>query len=152
MVHAGDEEAAEEELLDLDGLASRVGVPVAILDSLVREGMLLPRTDGGEPRFGADDVDTLQAGLKLLEVGLPLPEVFALARRFHAMSREVAGEAVELFDTYVRKPLRETELDEAEKAERMVEAFAKLMPAVGTLVANHFRQILLQVAKEHFES
>ena len=155
MVHAGDEEAAEEELLDLDGLATRVGVPVAILDSLVREGMLMPRADpgsGGEPRFGTDDVETLQAGLKLLEVGLPLPEVFALARRFHAMSREVASEAVELFDTYVRKPLRETDLDEAAKAERMVEAFGKLMPAVGTLVANHFRQILLQVAKEHFES
>jgi DNA-binding transcriptional MerR regulator len=155
VVHAGDEEAAEEELLDLDGLATRVGVPVAILDSLVREGMLMPRTEpgtGGEPRFGTDDVETLQAGLKLLEVGLPLPEVFALARRFHAMSREVASEAVELFDTYVRKPLRETDLDEAAKAERMVEAFGKLMPAVGTLVANHFRQILLQVAKEHFES
>ena len=152
VVHAGEEEAAEEEMLDLEALAGRVGVPVAILDSLVREGMLVARVDaGGEPRFGADDVDTLQAGLKLLEVGLPLPEVFALARRFHAMSREVAGDAVELFDTYVRKPLRDTDLDEAQKAERMVEAFGKLMPAVGTLVANHFRQILLQVAKEHFE-
>jgi DNA-binding transcriptional MerR regulator len=152
VVHAGEEEAAEEELLDLDGLASRVGVPVAILDSLVREGMLVPRVEGGDPRFGPDDVETLRAGLKLLEVGLPLPEVFALARRFHGMSRELASEAVELFDTYVRKPLRDTDLAEADKAERMVEAFGKLMPAVGTLVANHFRQILLQVAKEHFEA
>ena len=152
VVQAVDEEAAPEELLDLDGLATRVGVPAAILDSLVREGMLVPRIDHGEPRFGAADVSTLQAGLKLLEVGLPLPEVFGLARRFHAMTREVAVDAVELFDTYVRKPLRATEMDEAEKAERMVEAFGKLMPAVGTLVANHFRQILLQVAREHFEA
>lgn len=156
VVEAGDEDATaadgEGELFDLDGLAERVGVPAAILESLVREGLLVPRMHQGEARFGPDDVTILTAGLRLLEAGLPLPEVFALARRFHALSREVAAQAVELFDTYVRKPLREQDLDETAKAERMVETFRTLMPAVGDLVSFHFRRTLLQVAQEHLES
>ncbi len=155
VVEAGDEDAAgngEAETFDLDGLAARVGVPTPILESLVREGMLVPRLHQGEARFGPDDVTVLTAGLRLLEAGLPLPEVFDLARRFHTLSREVATQAVELFDTYVRKPLRAQELDEAAKAERMVETFRTLMPAVGDLVSSHFRRILLQVAQEHLEA
>lgn len=151
VAEAGDEGAAAEAF-DLEGLAARVGVPAAILESLVREGMLVPRLQDGEPRYGPDDVTVLTAGLRLLEAGLPLPEVFDLARRFHALSREVAVQAVELFDTYVRKPLRAQDLDEAAKAERMVETFRFLMPAVGDLVSSHFRRILLQVAQEHFEA
>ncbi|MEA2685681.1 MAG: hypothetical protein QOE93_876, partial [Actinomycetota bacterium] len=138
--------------LDLDGLAAKVGVPSAILESLVREGMLVPRVRDGAARFGADDVTVLTAGLRLLEAGLPLTEVFDLARRFHSLSREVATQAVELFDTYVRKPLQAEDLDEAAKAERMVETFRTLMPAVSDLVAFHFRRILLQVAQEHLEA
>jgi DNA-binding transcriptional MerR regulator len=157
VVEAGEEDASagaegEGELFDLDGLAERVGVPAAILESLVREGLLVPRLHQGEPRFGPDDVTILTAGLRLLEAGLPLPEVFALARRFHALSREVAAQAVELFDSYVRKPLRAQDLDETAKAERMVETFRTLMPAVGDLVSFHFRRTLLQVAQEHLES
>ena len=70
----------------------------------------------------------------------------------HAVTREVASEAVELFDTWVRKPLRASDLPEEEKAERLVEAFRTLMPAVAGLVAHHFQRILLQVAQEHLES
>ncbi|HVF13018.1 MAG TPA: MerR family transcriptional regulator [Acidimicrobiales bacterium] len=153
VVEAGDVDAdGDGEMFDLEGLASRVGVPAALLESIVREGLLVPRLHEGEPRFGPDDVTILTAGLRLIEAGLPLPEVFALARRFHALSREVATQAVELFDVYVRKPLRAEELDEAAKAERMVETFRTLMPAVSDLVAFHFRRILLQVAQEHLEA
>jgi hypothetical protein len=154
VVEAGDEDAGpgDGEVFDLDGLAARVGVPAALLESIVREGLLVPRLHHGEPRFGPDDVTILTAGLRLIEAGLPLPEVFDLARRFHALSREVATQAVELFDVYVRKPLRAQEMDESVKAERMVETFSTLMPAVSDLVAFHFRRILLQVAQEHLES
>ncbi len=156
VAEAGDQDATGAEgeagLFDLEGLATRVGVPSALLESLVREGLLVPRLHRGEARFGPDDVTVLSAGMRLLEAGLPLPEVFALARRFHSLSREVATQAVELFDVYVRKPLRAEDLDEAAKAERMVETFRTLMPAVGDLVSFHFRRILLQVAQEHLEA
>jgi DNA-binding transcriptional MerR regulator len=147
-----DEGDGADELFGVDELAARVGVPQAMLDSLVREGLLIPRTGHGEPKFTAADVAVLTGGLRLLEAGLPLPELFALARHHHAVTREVATEAVELFDTWVRQPLRTSDLPADEKAERLVAAFRDLMPAVTALVAHHFRRILLQVAQEHLES
>ena len=149
---AGADGTGEEELFGIDELAERVGVPQAMLESLLREGLLIPRMVAGEPRFTPADVATLTGGLRLLEAGLPLPELFALARHHHTVTREVATEAVELFDTWVRKPLRASDLPEEEKAERLVEAFRSLMPAVTALVAHHFGRILLQVAQEHLES
>ena len=146
------DDGGTEERFGIDELADRVGVPRAMLDSLLREGLLIPRVVAGEPCFTPADVAMLTGGMRLLEAGLPLPELFALARHHHAVTREVAAEAVELFDTWVRKPLRASELPEDEKAERLVEAFRTLMPAVTGLVAHHFQRILLQVAQEHLES
>ena len=34
----------------------------------------------------------------------------------------------------------------------LVEAFRTLLPAITTLVAHHFRRVLLEVAQEHLES
>ncbi|MCA1727833.1 MAG: hypothetical protein LC722_09410, partial [Actinobacteria bacterium] len=50
---------------------------------------------------------------------------------------------------HVREPLR----DEASGAagERIVEAFAELLPAVTTLVAHHFRRVLLSAAEDRLE-
>ena len=150
---AGAEGGGSEELLDVEGLSARVGLPGALVESLVREGLLVPRrTDDEGERFSAEDVETLGAGLKLVEAGLPMPELIELARRHHAMTREVASQAVELFDTYVRKPLRSAGLDDDVRAQRLVEAFGTLMPAVTTVVANHFRRVLLAVAQEHLEA
>ncbi|MDQ3896030.1 MAG: MerR family transcriptional regulator [Actinomycetota bacterium] len=148
---AEDDDGAEERF-GVEELAHRVGVPQPMLDALVREGLLIPRMVAGRPSFTAADVTTLRGGLRLLEAGLPLPELFALARHHHEVTREVAAEAVELFDTWVRKPLRASDLPEDEKAKRLVEAFRTLMPAVTALVAHHFGRILLQVAQEHLES
>jgi DNA-binding transcriptional MerR regulator len=152
VAEAGDTGAAAEELFGLDALAARCKVPATILESLVREGLLVPRTTADGPRFTGADVELLAGGLRLLEAGLPMPELLALSRRHHAMTRDVAAQAVELFDTYVRKPLRAADLPEAERAERMVQAFRTLLPAVTDMVAHHFRRILLQVAQEHLES
>jgi hypothetical protein len=60
--------------------------------------------------------------------------------------------AVSLLDTYVRTPLRASDLRDEEKAEQLVQAFRALLPAVTTLVAHHFRRVLLEVAQEHLES
>ena len=66
--------------------------------------------------------------------------------------RAVAAQAVELFDSAVRRPLRESDRAEEEKAEALVEAFRVVLPAVSELVAHHFRRVLLQVAQEHLEA
>ena len=88
----------------------------------------------------------------LLEQGLPLPDLLALAHEHHETTREIAETAVGLFDRYVRAPLRASDLPDDEKAEQLVEAFRMLLPAVTTLVAHHFRRVLLEVAQEHLES
>jgi len=145
-------DAAGEELLTLDELAARAGVPAALLDTVVREGLLLPRTRDGDPRFAASDAEIVTAGLALLEVGLPLPALLSLARRHHDATRDIAEEAVQLFDTHVREPLRDRGGSPAGQAEELVDAFRRLLPAVTTLVAYHFRGVLLDVAQEHLES
>jgi DNA-binding transcriptional MerR regulator len=145
-------DAAEGELLTLEELASRAGVPTALLDAILREGLLVPRSRDGDVRFAASDVSLVTAGLRLLEVGLPLPELLALARRHHAATRAIAEDAVQLFDEHVREPLRSTDLNAEERAQRLVEAFRTLLPTVTTLVEHHFRDVLLEVAQEHLEA
>ena len=154
VVEAGDEgkDGAAEELFDLDELATRTAVPAPMLDALVRDGLLVGRQHEGALRFTAADVAIVSGGMRVLETGLPLPELLALARRHNIATREFAMEAVELFDTYVRKPLRDADLSEPERAERMVAAFQTLLPVVTELATYHFRRVLLQVAQEHFES
>lgn len=141
-----------EEFLDLATLAARAGVPEPLVEAVVREGLLVPRSHDGEPRFTAGDVDVARAGLTMLEAGLPLPELLDLARRHHAATREIAETAVAMFDEHVRRPLLAGDRGDDERAARLVEAFRVLLPATSTLVEAHFRRVLLQVAQEHLES
>jgi DNA-binding transcriptional MerR regulator len=143
---------ASDELLTLGELAARTGVPPELLDAVVRAGLLVPRRHDGVEGFPAGDTEIVTAGLKLLEAGLPLPELLDLARRQHEMTRAIAEAAVEMFDQHVRAPLRDAPIDDAERAERLVEAFRTMLPTVTTLVAQHFRGVLLEVAREHLEA
>jgi DNA-binding transcriptional MerR regulator len=150
---AADEEAAEE-FFDLDELGARSGIPVALLQAIEREGLLVGRRHHGGAAFTDSDVAIARSGLRLLELGLPLPEVLELARDHHARVRETAERAVQLFDAHVRQPLRAAraaDLDEDEAAARLVEAFSTLLPATVDLVRHHFRRTLLAVAQEHIE-
>ena len=143
---------AEDADLTLDELAARSGVPRALLDAVVREGLLVPRPVDGAAGFTASDVAIVRAGLQLVEQGLPLSDLLALSRRHHEATRSIAEEAVELFDTHVRRPLHASALPEDEKARQLVDAFRTMLPAVSALVEHHFRRVLLEVAQEHLES
>jgi DNA-binding transcriptional MerR regulator len=140
-------EAPAEETFAVEELAERSGIPLALLQAVEREQLLVPRRDG----YTADDVEVAKAGLRLLEHGLPLPEILDLARQHHAAMRAVAERAVELFDLHVRHPLRESGLPDEEAAARLVDAFQQLLPATAALVGHHFTRTLLAVAQEHIE-
>lgn len=142
---------APEEFLTLDQLAERSGVPLPLLEAVAREGLLLPRIHDGEPRYTAVDVETVRQGLALLERGLPLPELLALAREHNEATRAIAEQAVEMFDAHVRQPLRASGLPDDEKAAELVAAFRALLPTITSLVAHHFRRTLLAVAQAHLE-
>ena len=142
----------QPESLTIDELATRSGIPVALLQAVIKEGLLVARRVGGEARFSTADVEAARAGLALLEAGLPLPEVLDLAREHHQAMRAVAERAVELFDTHIRQPLRNGESrSEEEAAERLVDAFNTLLPATTKLVSHHFQRTLLAVAQEHID-
>jgi hypothetical protein len=127
-----------------------LGCPKNLVDSEVMLG--LAQQSGHELTRDAADADVLRAGLRLLEAGFPLPDLLALARRHHDATRAIAADAVEMFDVHVRRPIQTSDLDDDEKADRLVEAFRTLLPTVTTLVANHFRSVLLEVAQEHLEA
>lgn len=140
--------SASRGTLPLAALAERTGIPLALLLAAEREGLLAP-VGGG---YADADADAALAGLRLLELGLPLPELLDLARRHHAHVRTVAEEAVALFDAHIRQPLRDRSDDAEVAAADLVAAFTALLPATVHLVAHHFERTLLAVATEHVEA
>jgi len=148
---ARGESADETQLLDLDAFAARSGVPASLIQAVEREGIRLGRIVDGEERYTAGDIDLVRTALRLLEFGLPLPDLLGLARDADAAMRGLAERAVELFDEHVRKPIRDTAGDDDVAAAQMVEAFGELLPAVTQLVSHHFRRVLLETAEEHIE-
>lgn len=141
----------EEEFVSVEEIARRSGVPTGLLRTVQRAGLALGRTVDGEERFTAADAEIVRLGLRLLEFGLPIGDLIELGRRHDAAAREAAELAVQLFDEHVRKPIRAQASSQAEAAERLVAAFRELLPATTTLVAHHFRRLLLRVAMEHIE-
>jgi DNA-binding transcriptional MerR regulator len=142
----GDERA--DELLSLEAFAGRSGVPASLIQAVEREGIKLGRTVDGEERYTTADIAMVRSALRLLEYGLPLGELLALARDTNEAMVQLAARAVELFDEHVHKPIRDTAVSDAAASAELVEAFDALLPAVTNLVANHFRRVLLARAEE----
>jgi DNA-binding transcriptional MerR regulator len=143
--------AGDPDLMDLDAFSARSGVPASLIQAVEREGIRLGRPVDGETRYTASDIELVRTALRLLEFGLPLPDLLALARDADTAMRGLAERAVDLFDEHVRKPIRDTAGDDEAAAGQMVEAFRELLPAVTTLVSAHFRRVLLETAEEHIE-
>jgi DNA-binding transcriptional MerR regulator len=142
----------EQELFTIEALALRTGVPLPLLRAVESEGLLVPRRVGSEERYTSEDVDAARAGLALLEWGVPLSALLDLGRRHHAATASIAREAVDLFSVHIRGSLREESGEnDVERTERLVEAYAQLLPAVTTLVGHHFNRTLLKAALDHIE-
>ena len=149
----------------LTELAERTGVPLALLKAIEAEGLLIPRHIRGVERYTDDDVAAAEAGLLMLEWGIPLSELLDLARRHHQATQAVAAEAVAMFSTYVRAPLRhgDPQVDTGgsggsggepapvDPVARLLQAFDELLPAVDSLVGHHFTRTLLQAALAHVD-
>ncbi len=139
-------------VLTLDELSQRTSVPIAILETVIEAGLLVPQIHNGSARYSTDDVKIMQAGLDLIGTGLPIADVLELAQSHHERTRATAEQAVAMFDAHIRTPLRDAPLTDPEKAQRLVDAFRVMLPAVTSLVEHHFRTVLLAVAQEHLEA
>ena len=146
------DESGEGGLLTLDELASASGLSVAVLEAVEREGLLVPRaSDDGESRYAAADVDVVRAGMQLLEAGLPLGELLDLARRTDDALRGVADHAVDVFLRFVRDPIRGTAASDDEAADRLLDAFQRMLPAAGDLVGSHMRRLVVAAARARLD-
>ena len=148
--------------MTLEELAGATGVPLALLKAVEAEGLLIPRRIGGQDRYTEADVEAARAGLLLLEWGIPLSALLDLARRHHEATEAVAHEAVSMFSTHVRGPLRRAQPPDGgvpppvgpgdePHIERLLQAYSELLPAVDTLVGHHFTRTLLRVALDHVD-
>ena len=133
---------------DLTALAAEVGASEALLASVGRAGLLLPHhvDADGVARYSAADVEAVRAGLTLLDAGLPLAELLALAEPTDAAVQDIADRAVDAFLRFVRDPVLGTTADGAEAAGRLVTAYERMLPATEQLVAHHLRRRLVLVA------
>jgi DNA-binding transcriptional MerR regulator len=139
------------EFLTLDELAAATGVSPAVLAAIEREGLLVAHMRDGRPVYTAADAEAVGAGLELLAAGLPLSELLDLARRHDEAMHEVADQAVELFARFVRDPIMASATTDDEAADRLVDAFNRMLPATTSLVAHHFRRVLLTAAQQRME-
>lgn len=146
----GDPAAAN---LTLDAFAEASGVPASLIQAVEREGITIGRPGpDGEPRYATGDIELMRTALAVLEFGLPLGELLHLARDTDTAMRTLASRSVDLFDTYVRTPIRDTAGDGPKAEAQTVEAFRELLEAVTALVAGHFRRVVLDEAEERMGS
>lgn len=132
-------------------LAERSGVPEPLLMSLEQAGLLVPIDAGEESLYPADDLDAIQAGMKLIAAGVPIGALMELGKEHAAAVDRTARQAVDLFDRYVRERIQ-AEGGTTEAAERrLLETFNALLDASGVLVRHHFQRTLLRAAREHIE-
>ncbi len=150
------------DTLTIAELAAETGVPLALLKAVEAEGLLIPQRMDGRERYTAEDVAASKAGLLLLEWGIPLSALLELARRHHEATEAVARAAVAMFSTHVRGPLREGRPVGPEGrsvsgsagepgVDRLLQAYAELLPAVNALVGHHFTRALIKAALDHVE-
>ncbi len=147
----GTSPGSADPTLSLVDLTQRTGMPVAVLQAIEREGFLSPQVVAGQPRYSTKDAEAIEAGMALLEAGLPLGELLALGRLLDGAMRPVADHAVELFARFVRDPVRVRAASEHEAARLMLDAFERMLPAATIVVAHHVRQLLVTTARKRME-
>ena len=128
-----------DESLSFDELVQRSGLDAELVRLATDTGLVrpVPGTSDGT-RFGPGALTMLRAATELLGAEMPLDDLVGLALRHASNMDAVAADAVELFAS------RFAELPGARRADLA----ARLIPMVTDLVAEHFRQSLVERAAE----
>ena len=122
--------------LSRDEVAAAAGVHPQIVDLAVAAGLLVGIHTDTETRFGADAVTMLQAAGQILEAGLPLDALVALATSHATSITGVVDAAIDLFADHV---VPRHQGDPA----ALTETFRHLLAQTTTLVARHFQRTLV---------
>ena len=124
-------------------LAEQSGLGEPMVDLAVSAGLIDPLADDND-RFSADAVPMLAAGKSLLEAGIPLDRLAALATRHATGIEDVVDEAIDLFGEFVRPTQSDSPTD-------LAQLFQLLLGHVTRLVAQHFHQTVVSRASDRLE-
>lgn len=128
-------------------VAAESGVPEDLIRA-VEDAGLVDALPGQEPgTYASDDVELGRAALALLSEGLPLGELIGLAMGHAAHVEKICTRAADLFDQHIRHGADGSEVP----SEEVAEAVRRMLPAVTTLVAQHFHRTLVGTALERLE-
>ncbi|HEC09410.1 MAG TPA: MerR family transcriptional regulator [Acidimicrobiales bacterium] len=116
-------------------LVAASGLDPELVRLAVDTGLIRP-SGAGPDVFDQRALDMLEAGRALLESGVPLDELVALALRHADHVESVVAEAVELFGRHLPRG----------DHEGTAEMIRRLVPLIGDLVADHFTQTLVDTA------
>jgi len=126
------------ESLTFAELVETSGVDADIVDLAIDAGLIRPTRTGGDT-FGIETLSMLKAGVGLLEAGVPFDQLVQLAVRHADHVEGIAKDAVALLaDQLAGKE----DLSQAQTVENII-------PVVTELVAQHFRQTLIEQATRH---
>ena len=126
------------ESLSFNELVAKSELDEKVVRLAVDAGLIRPLT-ATDDRFGADTLSMLKAGVGLLNVGVPFDELVQLAVRHAQHVESVAKDAVALFAQHLN------ETSDSSQAETV----ASVVPVVTELVAQHFRQTLVEQVGHH---
>lgn len=135
------EESLDRTTYSTAELAEAAGIAEPLVDMAVAAGLLEPVGDDAPARFGDDAVSMLVAGKSLLEAGIPLDQLAAVATRHATGIEDVVDDAINLFSDHVRPSQSDDVAD-------LGEMFKLLLGHATKLVAQHFEQTVIARAKE----
>ncbi len=129
-------------------LSTESGLTPDLVALVIDAGLIRPLSDreADIDLFPVDAVDMLKSAQLLLSAGIPVEELADLAVRHAQHVEDLAAEAVELFATH--GPDAPTGPDAQDRAELVHE----LIPAVTTLVADHFQRTLVGAALDRLRT
>ena len=124
--------------LSIDELVAASGIDKEIVHLAVDAGLIRPLSTDGE-QFGIATLSMLKAGVALLDAGVPFDELIHLAVRHADHVESVAKDAVALYAKH---------LDETSTSSQ-TQLVESILPLVTELVAQHFRQTLIEQVGRH---
>ena len=126
--------------LDRAELAEAAGVPAFIADLVIDAGLIapvepVPADPNGAERFDPAAVAMLAAARTLVDEGIAVEELAALAMRHATHVESVVDDAIELFERHRRRDGRDLS--------GLSATLHRLAPVVTDLVAKHFERTLI---------
>ena len=144
MVDVPDNAAAADAdhagpVLDRAALAERASVPAFVVDLAVDAGLIWPHYNGADgERFGSDHVEMLAAARTLIDEGVAIEELAALAMRHATNVENMIDDAIDLLKRSISR--------DSQDRTALIDSVNRLIPVATNLVIGHFEKTLLDRA------